>query len=84
MFLEVLSPGRTVFSGDIELIKVPGSGGSFEVMKNHAPIISTLEKGDVRVVVNENTTKLFSIDGVVIQVVSNKIIVLAESIVEAT
>ncbi len=84
MFLEVLSPGRTVFSGDIELIKVPGSGGSFEVMKNHAPIISTLEKGDVRVVVNENTTKLFSIDGGVIQVVSNKIIVLAESIVEAT
>ncbi len=80
MFLEVLSPGKTVFSGNISLIKVPGSGGSFEVMNNHAPIISTLDAGNVRVVVDENTVKLFNISGGVIQVIANKVIVLAESV----
>jgi len=82
MFLEVLSPGKTIFSGDIKLIKVPGSGGSFEVMNNHAPIISTLDAGDVRVVIDEDTTRLFNISGGVIQVVANKVIVLAESVTE--
>jgi len=84
MYLEILSPGKTVFSGDIKLIKIPGSGGSFEVMNNHAPIVSTLDTGDVRVVIDDDTIKMFSIGGGVIQVVSNKIIVLAESITEAT
>ena len=83
MQLEVLTPGKTVFSGDIKLIKVPGSGGSFEVMNNHAPIISTLDAGEVRVVVDEDSIKSFNIDSGVIQVVANRIIVLAESIIEA-
>ena len=84
MYLEVLAPGKTVFSGDIKLIKVTGSGGSFEVMKNHAPIISTLDAGEIRVVIDEDKIKSFNIDSGVIQVVANKIIVLAESITEVS
>jgi F-type H+-transporting ATPase subunit epsilon len=80
MYLEVLSPGKTVFSGNIKLIKVPGTGGSFEVMNNHAPLISTLDEGKVKVEVDDSTTRLFNITGGVIQVVANKIILLAESI----
>jgi F-type H+-transporting ATPase subunit epsilon len=83
MFLEVLSPGKTYFSGDIKLIKVPGSGGSFEVMNNHAPIVSTLEQGIIKVEVDENTIKSFNISGGVIQVVANKITLLAETVAEA-
>jgi F-type H+-transporting ATPase subunit epsilon len=83
MYLEILTPEKTVFSGEIQLIKVPGSGGSFEVMNNHAPIISTLDQGEVRVVVNEDTIKTYTIDNGVIQVVANKIMVMAETLTEA-
>ena len=83
MYLEVLSPGKTIFSGNIKLIKVPGSGGSFEVMNNHAPLISTLDEGKVKVEIDEHTIRMFNISGGVIQVVANKIIVLAESITDA-
>ncbi len=54
------------------------------MMKNHAPVISTLDSGEVRVVIDEDTTKTFTIDSGVIQVVANKIIVLAESITETS
>jgi F-type H+-transporting ATPase subunit epsilon len=78
MYLEILTPGSKVFSGDIRLIKVPGSKGSFEVMNNHAPIISTLENGNIKIVTKEKEILLYNIKGGVIQVVKNKIIVLAE------
>lgn len=78
MFLEIITPEKTVFSGEINLIKVPGSKGSFEVLKNHAPLISTLEKGDIKVITNTDEEKHFSIDGGVIEVRDNKIIVLGE------
>ncbi|MDX2442427.1 MAG: ATP synthase F1 subunit epsilon [Bacteroidales bacterium] len=78
MFLEIITPEKIVFSGEINLIKVPGSKGSFEVLKNHAPLISTLEKGDIKVLTNTDEEKHFSIDGGVIEVRDNKIIVLGE------
>ncbi len=78
MFLEIITPEKIVFSGEINLVKVPGSKGSFEVLKNHAPLISTLEKGDIKVLTNTDEEKHFSIDGGVIEVRDNKIIVLGE------
>ena len=78
MFLEIITPEKTIFSGEINLIKVPGSKGSFEVLKNHAPLISTLEKGDIKVLTNTDEEKHFNIDGGVIEVRDNKIIVLGE------
>jgi F-type H+-transporting ATPase subunit epsilon len=83
MYLEILTPGKKVFTGDIRLIKVPGSNGSFEVMNNHAPIISTLDEGNIKIITMENQTQTFGIKGGVIQVLKNQIIVLAESLVEA-
>ncbi len=83
MHLEVLTPGKMVFSGEINLIKVPGSNGSFEVMNNHAPIISTLQEGDIKIITDDNQSQIISIKGGVIQVLKNQIIVLVESLVEA-
>ena len=80
MHLEILTPGKKVFSGEIKLVQVPGSGGSFEVMENHATIISTLDKGIVKVITNDDQTKQFSIDSGVIQVIKNEVIVLAETL----
>jgi F-type H+-transporting ATPase subunit epsilon len=84
MHLEILTPDSKVFTGDIKLIKVPGSKGSFEVMKNHAPIISTLDNGNVKIVTNDDENIIYDIKGGVIQVVKNNIIVLAESLTKVS
>ena len=59
-------------------VQFPGTNGKFEVLNNHAPIISTLTEGDVRVIDNNNKTELFKINGGVLEMQNNKIIVLAE------
>ena len=45
--LKIVSPERVEFTGEVESVKVPGTTGSFEILNNHAPIISTLQKGVV-------------------------------------
>lgn len=79
MFLEIITPDKKVFEGEIKLVQLPGSKSSFEILKNHAPIISTLEKGTIRVVQKNGEEKRFDVDGGVIENKANKIIVLVES-----
>lgn len=79
MQLEVLTPDKKVFSGEIAAVKLPGSEGSFEVLTNHAPIISTLEKGYISIR-SAGTEKNILVDGGIVEVLNNKIIVLAESV----
>ena len=59
MHLEIITPEKKLFVGEVKLVQVPGSKGSFELLNNHAPIISTLENGQVKIVDKENKTKLF-------------------------
>lgn len=80
MKIEIITPDTKVFEGDIKSIRVPGSKGSFQVLKDHAPIISTLQKGEVIIVDSTDKETLFEIDGGVIEVKANKIILLTESI----
>lgn len=47
LYLKIISPEKTLFSGDVESVLVPGTIGEFEILKDHAPIISTLEEGRV-------------------------------------
>ncbi len=82
MNLEILTPEEKVFEGTVELVKVPGTKGSFEILNMHAPIISTLEKGEVKVKSTKNQVQIFTISGGVVEVRDNKIIILAESIIE--
>lgn len=81
MDLEILTPSETLFSGEVTLVQVPGTNGSFTILKNHAPIISTLVKGKVRLVNMQGVEKIFQISGGVVEVLANKVIVLAESVV---
>jgi F-type H+-transporting ATPase subunit epsilon len=78
MFLEIVTPDKKVFSGNIKLIQVPGSKGQFEVLRNHAPIISTLSTGKVKIISNDGEKTFFDIQGGVIEVKNNIITVLAE------
>ena len=80
MKIEIITPDKKVYEGDIKSIRVPGRKGSFQVLKDHAPIISTLDNGTVIMVDQNNNEKRIDIDGGVIEVKMNKIILLAESV----
>jgi len=49
LYLEIVTPSKSAFSGDIKSITVPGTKGRFQVLKNHSPIISTLDVGMIKV-----------------------------------
>ena len=79
MLLEIITPDKKVYEGDVKLVKVPGSQGSFEILKNHAPIISTLDDGEIKIIDSSDKTSFFAIGGGVIEVKNDRIIILAES-----
>ena len=78
MLLEIITPETKLFEGEINSVKVPGKDGEFGILNNHAPIISTLTKGSIEVTDNNNKSKSFEINGGVIEMQNNKIIVLAD------
>jgi F-type H+-transporting ATPase subunit epsilon len=79
MKIEIITPDRKIFEGDIKSIRVPGKKGSFQVLKDHAPIVSTLENGTVIMVDLTGNETRYEINGGVIEVKMNKIILLVES-----
>ncbi|MFN3530717.1 MAG: F0F1 ATP synthase subunit epsilon [Bacteroidia bacterium] len=80
MYLEILTPDSKLFAGEVSSVRVPGMKGQFEVLKNHAPIISALEpEGQARVITAENKTVYFDIRGGVIEVLKDKVVILTEA-----
>ncbi len=79
MKLEIITPDKKVYAGEVTSVSVPGSKGRFEMLNNHAPIISTLLNGKVKVKDKEGV-KTFEVKGGVIENLNNKIIILAESV----
>ena len=80
MRLTIITPDKPVFDGEVTSVTVPGAAGSFEVLENHAPIVSTLEDGKV-IIRNGKSEEVITIIGGVVEVIENKITVLAEGIV---
>ena len=81
MQLEILTPDKKVFEGEVISVTVPGTMGSFEILNNHAPIISTLEDGKLTVrATASGKHDVFLIKGGVVEVLNNKVMVLAEGI----
>ena len=79
MLLEIIAPDNNLYTGEVDLVQVPGSKVSFEILRNHAPIISTLDQGKIKIVDVKGRTTYFEVDGGVIEAKNNKIIVLAET-----
>ena len=77
MHLEIITPDRKVFAGDVTSAQFPGAGGSFEVLNNHAPLIAALRAGEV-VVNGAAGREVFVIEGGVVEVLRNQVVVLAE------
>jgi F-type H+-transporting ATPase subunit epsilon len=85
MYIEVVTPDEKIYEGEVESATFPGSDGSFQVLNNHAPMISTLGKGDMRLVkiVDKKTEEAsYLVEGGVVEVLNNKVTVLAEKIGE--
>ncbi len=80
MILEILTPDKKVFEGEVASVTVPGTMGSFEILNNHAPIISTLEDGKLIVRGGSAKQEVYLIHGGVVEVLNNKVMVLAEGI----
>ncbi|MBK9388811.1 MAG: ATP synthase F1 subunit epsilon [Bacteroidetes bacterium] len=80
MRIEIITPDKKVFEGDIKSVRVPGKKGSFQVLKDHAPIVSTLENGPVIMIDQDGNESVYEINGGVIEVKANKIILLADSV----
>lgn len=78
MLLEIITPEDKLFEGEVTSVKFPGTDGEFGVLNNHAPIISTLTNGSIEVTDSNNESKSFEINGGVIEMQNNKIIVLAD------
>jgi len=77
--LEIVSPVKMVYNDVIDSVTVPGTNGSFQVLKNHAPLISTFTLGKIKIRKGQETI-VYSTSGGVFEVKNNKAVVLAESI----
>lgn len=82
LLVDILTPDREFFSGEATAVTLPGTEGSFQILNMHAPLISTLGKGMIKVATANGELKFQAQDGVV-EVLKNKVIILVEKIAEA-
>jgi len=79
MLVEIRTPDKLIFSKEAKMIQLPGTDGAFEILKNHAPIVSTLKKGKIKLKgVNGETHVIDLPDGGLIESNENKVIILME------
>ena len=91
MYLEIITPEATVFKGEVDSVSVPGVNGDFEMLNNHAAVVSILKQGFVKITWRhhlDDTNKelfeqkakgyLYAIDSGAIEMNANKIIILAD------
>ena len=77
--LTIITPDKSVFDGTVTSVTVPGTAGSFQVLVNHAPIVSSLDEGKV-IIRTGNNEEVLLISGGVVEVIDNHVTVLAEGI----
>lgn len=77
MKLDILSPDKNLYSGNVKSISLPGIDGSLGILENHAPLITVLRKGTIKIE-GENGVQNFEVNGGTVEVLKNKVIILAE------
>ena len=90
MFIEIVSPEKTIFTGDVNSVYLPGTDGFFQILNNHAPIVSTLKKGTIKLSgkFEDHISENLALDGVnnaslhiesgVVEMKNNKLIILVD------
>ena len=82
MNISVLTPDKEIFEGEIISVKVPGVGGQFEVLANHAAVVSALGSGEVRLSKTSGEKMTFKIEKGFIEVLNNKVSLLVQGVTE--
>jgi F-type H+-transporting ATPase subunit epsilon len=80
--LEIITPEKILYSADIGLLQLPGVNGSFTVLKNHAPIVSKLTQGKIRVIGKDGKEYFFECEGGILECKNNKATILIGSVKE--
>ncbi len=78
MTLEILTPEKKVFSGDVYGVQLPGISGLFEVLDKHAPMVSALKAGKLKILTDKNSTVTYTIQSGFAEILNNKTTVLVE------
>ncbi len=81
MYLEIITPDKKIFEGEVETATFPGSKGSFQVLTDHAPLVSSLSKGKVTYRTHKKEVAELTVTGGVVEILNNNIVLLAEGIV---
>jgi F-type H+-transporting ATPase subunit epsilon len=83
LYLEIVTPSKIIFSGPVKSISVPGEVGSFQILYNHAPIISNLTIGELTVVDHNGNINYYAMNGGFVMVFKNRVTVISDSIENA-
>ena len=78
MTLEILTPEKKIFSGDVFGVQLPGIAGMFEVLDKHAPIVSALKAGQLKILKDKSTITVYTIQSGFVEVLNNNTTVLVE------
>ncbi len=78
MTLEILTPDKKIFSGSVYGVQLPGIDGLFEVLEKHAPLVSALSKGNLKILKDKSTFENYTIQSGFVEVLNNKATVLVE------
>jgi len=81
MTLEILTPEKKIFSGSVYGVQLPGIDGLFEVLEKHAPLVSALSKGNLKILKDKASFENYAIQGGFVEVLNNKATVLVEGAV---
>ena len=78
--LEIISPEKKVYTGKVKSVTIPGTKGNFQVLYNHAPLISTFEIGIIKLVLSDDSTRIFTTSGGSTEVLDNKVLILSDTV----
>ena len=78
MKVKITKPDSTLYDGEAKLVQLPGTGGLFEILNNHAPIISSLGRGAIRLVADDDQEQTFDIRGGVVKGQQNDLLILVQ------
>jgi F-type H+-transporting ATPase subunit epsilon len=78
MKLEIITPEKKLFEGNVKSAIFPGSEGSFGVLNNHSPMVASLKAGNIELIEDNNTRTNFAVKGGIVEVLKSNVIVLAE------
>lgn len=82
MKLEIITPEKILYQGEITKISLPGKSGSFSLLENHAPFITSLQEGDAMVHTADNNVVKLTINGGFVEINNNRVVLCVEDAVE--